>query len=106
VNSVTQGTEGTARTALMAPSEAAERGALACELTEASLHELYAKLECVIESAESTMSLIRELAGPSPSFLPQHLLTMLNMGTGYFRYDRDVLAALFRRRNARQRAES
>lgn len=86
---------------LLSPDELAGMAdrKLASQVSEAALHELYAKLERIVDDANSAIELIRELAGPAPSFLPQHLLTMLNMGTGYFRHDRDVLAALFRRKN-------
>lgn len=73
---------------------------LTVEVAEAALHELHAKLERIITDADSVRTLISVLAGPSPSFLPQHLMTMINMGTGYFRHDKAVLEALFRRRNA------
>lgn len=78
---------------------AMDTGGMTTQLDESGLHELHARLSLLIDDAEIAAERIILLGGVSPSFLPQHLLTMTHMGTGYFRHCRDVMAALFRARN-------
>lgn len=78
---------------------AMDPGALTTQLAEDALRQLHADLCRAIADGEAIAAKIAALGGSSPSFLPQHLITMTQMGTGYFRHSRDVLNALFRARN-------
>lgn len=76
---------------------------LTVEIAEAELHELHAQIVAAIEAAEAARATIARLAGPSPSFLPAHLSTMMHMGAGYSRHCKATLEALFMVRNKLRR---
>ncbi len=71
---------------------------------EAALREVHDAMDAVMADAEKVIALVRSLAGPHPGPVPQHLLTIMQMGTGYFRHARDTLRRLFVARNAARRA--
>ena len=73
---------------------------LTVEIAEAELRELHAQIVAAIEAAEAARDTIARLAGPSPSFLPAHLKTMMDIGAGYSRHCKATLEALFRLRNS------
>ena len=70
---------------------------------EVALRAVHDAMEHVMESAERVVDLVRLLAGPQPGPVPQHLITIMLMGTGYYRSARDTLRCLFKARNAVRR---
>ena len=74
------------------------------EVSEAALRDVHDAMLAVLADAEFVIDLVRKLAGPQPGPVPQHLITVMQMGTGYFRHSRDTLRSLFVARNAARRA--
>lgn len=74
------------------------------EMDAEALRRLVGQLECAIESAERAVATVREQCGSNPASLPGQLVTVMQMGAGYFRTARDTIRALFTARNARRRA--
>jgi hypothetical protein len=79
-----------------------ERGEITTQLTARELRALEADLVRIIGGAEVTVSTVRESAGAELHGLPRHLVTMIDMGTGYLRHARDVIRALRKARGKRK----
>lgn len=80
-----------------------EESGITVEVSARDLARVQEAMQSVLDASERAVALVRELAGPQPGPVPQHLVTVMLMGTGYFRAARDTLRALFRARNARRR---
>lgn len=87
---------------LQSSREHFERSEVAIEVSVQQMKAVHDAMEAVIEAATAARDLVRELAGPEPGPMPQHLITLMQMGTGYFRAGRDGIRILFRARNARR----
>lgn len=72
---------------------------LVVEVGEEELVQLHAELQAVVAAGDQALATLDRLCGPNPGEMPQHLRTMLNMGTGYFRHSATTLHRLFRARN-------
>ncbi len=70
---------------------------------EAKLRAIHDAMDATVRAGELAVALIREAAGAEPGPVPAHLITMLQMGTGYHRAGRDTLRKLFTARNAVRR---
>lgn len=77
---------------------------LTVELDAAQLAAIHDAMDAVMNAASFAASLLRAAAGPVPSSLPQQLVTLLLMGTGYHRVARDTIRALFMARNSARRS--
>jgi hypothetical protein len=76
------------------------------EVSEQELVQLCGQLADAVAACDKALATLVELSGPNPHPTAQHLRTMLNMGTGYFRHSETVLRKLFRARNeARRKAK-
>ena len=73
------------------------------EVSEAELRRVHDEMDAALAAAQKVIDTVRALAGPNPSPVPQHLLTMMGLGVGYFRHSRDTLRKLFKARNAVRR---
>lgn len=94
-----------------APGVQADQAALAfmrecgvtVEMDARALRRLLAEIDRVLADASAPVSTIREECGSNPAALPGQLVTVLQMGAGYFRTARDTIRALFRARNSRRK---
>jgi len=77
---------------------------LTVEMDARALRRLHAEIEKVLAAATSPVSTIRENCGSDPASLPGQLVTVLQMGVGYFRAAADTIKALFKARNAARRS--
>lgn len=73
---------------------------LATALSEEQVAELFADLQAAVVAMEAPIAKLREMAGPQPGTVAANMLTMLNMGTGYYRHVRDSIARAYRARNS------
>ena len=73
------------------------------EVSERELRRVHDEMDAAIEAAVKVVETLRELAGPNPGPVPQHLITLIQIGTGYSRTARDTLRRLFCARNAARR---
>ena len=80
-----------------------EQSGITVEVDEVSLRIVHDAMEGAMFAAQKAVDQVRELAGPNPGPIPQHLITVMLMGTGYFRTARDTLRILFKARNCRRR---
>lgn len=84
-------------------SQAFAESGVTIEVSERELRRVHAEMDAVMVAAEKVIATVRELGGLPPGPIPQHLLTMMGMGSGYFRHSRDTLRRLFCARNAARR---
>jgi len=89
---------------LQSSREHFERSEVVIDVSVQQMKAVHDAMDAVIEAANSARDLVRELAGPEPGPMPQHLITLMQMGAGYFRAGRDGIRILFRARNSRRRA--
>lgn len=68
-----------------------------------ALRRLLAEIDRVLAAATAPVATIRAECGSNPASLPGQLVTVMQMGTGYFRAARDTIRALFRARNSRRK---
>lgn len=94
MNSLARGTD---EAQPLAVSVLIEHG-LTVEVSEADLERLTALMRKVIDAGDATLKKLREIAGPQPSPVAQHLVTMMNLGTGHFRHTETTMLKLFKAR--------
>ena len=71
---------------------------LTVEMDARALRRLLAEIEKVLVAATGPVMTIREECGSDPASLPGQLVTVMQMGAGYFRTAQDTIRALFRAR--------
>lgn len=74
-------------------------GDLACRLGPDQLALLYAHLDEMVDEAEGLVALIREWLGPeiAPTTIAGKIVLMTQLGTGFHRTARDIIAAAQRK---------
>lgn len=101
ISALTSAKEGAAGLALV--SKFYEEQGLTVEVSEQQLRRVHDEMAAAVAAGEKVIATLRELAGPNPASVPQHLLTMLGLGASYYRHSRDTLRRLFQARNAVRR---
>ena len=89
---------------LLAVAERYQQSGMTVVVDEEILRRIHDSMDAAVRAGEEVVALIREAAGAEPGPISAHLVTMMQMGTGFHRTGRDTLRKLFTARNAARRA--